>query len=736
MITINSGKLIIPEEDRFIGFAGDNLHSKKQFLIENETDKNCIYRLYLKFDDDTVNYFVLDSKVENGSTILTWNISEEHIFKSGIVSAQIKSISDSGETYHTTRDYFIVAAATEFSDNITDNENAEFLRYEKELNEIYKKINETDLDSFVTNSRTIAGLNLADNIYVEELYEALKVYPIMIKEGAPTFNYGEAGCFLVDTLNGDFYYCDKRTLSGYNWIKLTGTSESSSGLKNVDINENGELILTFSNGTTNNLGVVVGKNGYTPIKGTDYFTEEDKQELIDELKLNEESMPEYWRSALNEGVHSINTALCEAGYNKSAFLFYSDAHFNYGSQMSPALLKYLYKHTGINKTIFGGDIVNDEANDYNTMEYLWQWRSMLKGLPNHHSVIGNHDDGNSTNNLFPENYVYGYLLGAEETPDIIRGEKGIYYYIDSPAEKTRYLYLDTAYKGVDDAQLAFVKEALIGTPDNWHIVAIAHTWYQPDYNQYNVRPIPISGFDSNASKIVSLLDAYNSRNGDYKNCGGWVEFCIGGHVHIDYDGVTSTGIPIILVETDSFHTRSGLSATKGSITEASVNAVIANYAEHKISVIRIGRGESREVKITNYPISYTNVLPSALAFDGSIYNGTGYKADTRWSQSGQSEQSQSGAYITGWIPVSTGDVIYLKNINALSTASTTVVFLCSDLGSTTGGSNATSLTDYHSAVWDENDNLIQFTVTDYAYIRLQCGGIDETSVITINEAIE
>ena len=29
--------------------------------------------------------------------------------------------------------------------------------------------------------------------------------------------------------------------------------------------------------------------------------------------------------------------------------------------MSPTLLKYLYKHTGLNKTFFSGDVVNNEA---------------------------------------------------------------------------------------------------------------------------------------------------------------------------------------------------------------------------------------------------------------------------------------------------------------------------------------------------------------------------------------
>lgn len=273
MITINSGKLSIPEKERFIGFAGDNLHSTKQFLVENIADQNCIYRLYLEFNDRTVNHFVLDSKVENGSTILTWNVLEEHIFKSGIVFAQIKSISESGKTYHTTRDCFLVAPSAEFSEEFKTNENAEFLRYEKELNEIYEKIKKTDLSSFVTSDRTIAGLTLSSNITADELCRALNIYQTKLNEGAPTFTQGPADSFLIDTLNSDLYYCDKVTLSGYNWIKLTGASGSSStdtkSLSQAQINLNGELVLSFSDGTTENLGVVVGKDGSKGDKGAD-----------------------------------------------------------------------------------------------------------------------------------------------------------------------------------------------------------------------------------------------------------------------------------------------------------------------------------------------------------------------------------------------------------------------------------------------------------------------------------
>ncbi len=174
--------------------------------------------------------------------------------------------------------------------------------------------------------------------------------------------------------------------------------------------------------------------------------------------------------------------------------------------MAPKLLQYLYKRTPINQTNYGGDIVSAESTDADTMAYLWDWREQLKGLPNHHSVIGNHDDGNATNHLFSKEYIYAYLLAPEESPQIVQGGD-FYYYLDNPCEKTRYLYLDTMYECISDVQLAWVKETIKSANDGWHIVVISHAWFDNDYSVY---PPVISGFSADAQKLLAEFDKYNS----------------------------------------------------------------------------------------------------------------------------------------------------------------------------------------------------------------------------------
>lgn len=460
-----------------------------------------------------------------------------------------------------------------------------------------------------------------------------------------------------------------------------------------------------------------------------------------------EIIPEYWKTALEEGAEAINTALGKAGRNKSAFLFYTDAHWGYGSGMSPKLLKYLGKHTGINKTIFGGDFGNtyEYPDTGKTMDdwadVMREWKLAVRDIPNHHSVVGNHDKEVDAFNT--DKSLYGFLFAPEETNDIVRGGD-FFYYIDDVNEKTRYFYLNTGLIDFSDEQCAFLIEGLTSVPSGWHIVAVSHIWFV-----YNSISTPTEGsVPANTQKVLNLLEAYNSRSFgsvtieskaceyDFSNCEGWFEFCIGGHTHVDHSFTSAMGIPIILCPTDSKHTRGADKFVTGTTSEACVSGIIADYDNRKVYIVRVGRGDSREVELTWYEVSYTNILSTALGADGvSIYNGKGWKENTRWSQSGQSESNSTGTYLTGWIPIKKGDVIRMKNMTTLS--SNFVLLLSNAPGSTSGSNDHTGVQQHLNAIVDDAGNIIQFTWSgDASYFRIVCGGISDASIITKNEPIE
>lgn len=332
------------------------------------------------------------------------------------------------------------------------------------------------------------------------------------------------------------------------------------------------------------------------------FIQQYIAQIIDEFppEFQDTYVPVYWREHLHSKAEQINTTMKSVSENHCAFFWYNDSHWSYNSKSSPYLLRFLNRHTDIDKTNYGGDIVNIEADittpeGLQTMEYLNEWRSMIKDIPNHHSIIGNHDDGNKTNNLFPDEYIYSFLLKPEESEDIVRGD-GFYYYIDNEKEKTRYIYLDSAYRGATAQQLEFLENALLTAKDNYHFVVFSHIWYNPDYSQYDVRPIPITGLNKNATQFLFVLDSYNRRLGQFADCTGRVEFCIGGHAHVDYSGYSDFGIPIIITEADCINERSAYSSALKTTNESSINAVVADFDKREINIIRVGRGENKTIK--------------------------------------------------------------------------------------------------------------------------------------------
>ncbi|GEM_PF-2004770 len=119
MITIQSGKMIIPEEERFVGFAGDDRISTRQFILPRTriTDIDAVFSLYLRYDDDRVTSAPLSVSIVDSDTILTWNIRAEHLLKSGIVMAQIKYTNGEGCVTHYGWDYFVVGDISERSDD-------------------------------------------------------------------------------------------------------------------------------------------------------------------------------------------------------------------------------------------------------------------------------------------------------------------------------------------------------------------------------------------------------------------------------------------------------------------------------------------------------------------------------------------------------------------------------------------------------------------------------------------
>lgn len=173
MIVINSRKMVIPEDERFVGFLGDNQYVTKEFVLEDVIDENNIYTLFLTFTDGKVVDVKLSGVVKSGMTTLTWNIQDNHIIKSGLIKAQIKVETSDDGVYYTTSDYFYACKTLPFEGDIGDSGYTDIYDLQAKIKELITSELDAVHDDLVPISRKIAGISLESDISSFALGEKL-----------------------------------------------------------------------------------------------------------------------------------------------------------------------------------------------------------------------------------------------------------------------------------------------------------------------------------------------------------------------------------------------------------------------------------------------------------------------------------------------------------------------------------------------------------------------------------
>ena len=142
--------------------------------------------------------------------------------------------------------------------------------------------------------------------------------------------------------------------------------------------------------------------------------------------------------------------------------------------------------------------------------------------------------------------------------------------------------------------------------------------------------------------------------------------------------------------------------------------------------------------------SYTNLLPLATGSDlTTIYNGVGYKADTRINNAGSETSANGYNWLTGYIPVKPGDVVRVKNWLGVSGSGYLALNLYADATNRTATYQQNALIALGTWSGDIDKHtpaLLTFTIppdANCAYMRmLNSTEIDPTScIITVNEEI-
>jgi hypothetical protein len=180
-----------------------------------------------------------------------------------------------------------------------------------------------------------------------------------------------------------------------------------------------------------------------------------------------------------------------------------------------------------------------------------------------------------------------------------------------------------------------------------------------------------------------------------------------------------------------------------------------------VKKISISAGDVKQIEIDGVVVwkgGYKNWVPLSTDTDGSIYNGVGYKDNTRLSSSGGvSGSAQTNSVTTGFIPFGgVTDVVRMKGVEWVnSRANYGGHYYINFYDSNKKFLNYLSAGDYpnlthvvnitrdengvETVVWNDNygttNLLLQCVRNDAKFIRINAHGKGADMIVTINEEI-
>lgn len=352
-----------------------------------------------------------------------------------------------------------------------------------------------------------------------------------------------------------------------------------------------------------------------------------------------ESLPEYWEAYLPAKIKTINNLHIAGGKDCFSFPLLADIHIRQNlGRYSGILAKRILDDCYIPFALCAGDIVNRGTGTETHMDedfaaaekLLLPIRNrLLQTQGNHEGSWGYKDyDGDGS----PDYYAFNFTPEKLHTliyrrvgliGDCHFDTSGTGYYRDDVSNKVRFIMLNThnnpyeedetgfaVYSNmkcfvIQQSQFDLVIEALSSIPDDgWSVITSSHI--PLDYSEYGVTgTLDLMAKLLHAYKEKTTLTATNTGKYEYDNVSISVDFTgakgeyiahFAGHRHIDTN-TTFNGITVITTRADGEveSSDSGLTKTKGTVTEQSFDVFTIDRGKRKIYATKIGAGDDREI---------------------------------------------------------------------------------------------------------------------------------------------
>lgn len=528
-----------------------------------------------------------------------------------------------------------------------------------------------------------------------------------------------------------------------------------------------------------------GVDGYTPVRGTDYWTDADQESIVQQV-IAAMGTPVF--GMVDENNNIILTGNLADGTYTLKYENAEGAQTVVGSLITSTFVNQISISTDTDGSIYNGtgykessrcssdgsiSAITSGTNPAFTTGFIPCRQGDIVKLKN--CYIHAHGT-NATYEAIYGNGAYGLRCGlydASKTTLCVFSWGNLSQGGDT--DKITYVQNGSNYKltefTIAYADVSYIRLTLAADVDNGYTAADAIVTIDegasnstPAYTNLIPLSTDIDGSIYNGSgwmaqqrinssgEVVTNGD-YASTDGSATNVTGFIPVSNGdiirGSSGILVENVASSYTRIAWYDSEknyiSYTSLVGQSNSDGSF-EHTVS--INNVAYFRLAATGVDDDAVITVneEITETAPAYTNVIPLSTDVNGDPYNGgLGYREGYRYSSSGGGDVTGSGLYVTGYIKCKDSDTLYFKNVGMNKDAGISNgcnMYRFSTLSVTSSSSSdASLLTSYHSAQWDDNGDILRANVTDSptgvdVWLRFNTTYLGPDSVITLNEPIE
>jgi hypothetical protein len=488
------------------------------------------------------------------------------------------------------------------------------------------------------------------------------------------------------------------------------------------VSEDGDLSWTNNKGLENPATVnIKGPKGDAPVKGEDYFTEEDKAEIVDDLA------SEAPVQSVNGKTGAVNLSAEDVGAEKSG-----TASSKVGTHNTSET-----SHNDIRLLIQGLTTrLNTLANSDDTT--LDQMAEVVKYIKDNRELI----EQITTGKVSVTDIVDDLITNVSNKPLSAKQGVALKALIDAIIVPTLLSQLgeDATHRTVTDTE----KQAW-NNKSNFS-GAYADLTGKPTIPTKTSQLDNDSGFltqHQSLSGYAKTADHYTKTESDnkYQPKGNYLT------QHQDISGkADKTGLSLgiasdglIYLFVDGTPVGTGIPQGQsgdvfGYVDENNTIVLNGNLADGTYSVkYEMEDGSTIDIgdlSLGEEPVEIVNQIPLSTDTDGSIYNDVGYMTNMRINSSGNAV-SYDGVSVTGFIPVKNGDTVYLKGVMIEGSGMSKCHIYDANKASLSSVGSSSGYTD-------NGDGTYQFTLNNVNAAFIRCSSkhiMDGSEIITINQPI-